>query len=247
MHSKFSNRNASLKKEESVLTEEEERTRRERRRASLAKLRNQKATIDDVESTVLHSHDIDNDEMDDSFEMFPPASRATKPVQDVRPKGGMLGGLQDAILKRRAMLDNTRQPSFRQKSSRNIFNEENTSAVQPSRPGQLAKGESFRAAPGRGLKKGESFRAPESSSFNLAKSPSRRAMMTSTGKQESIRLTGPHHLDPNTESIPPRPGMVRQPSMLQKLFAKKSSEGAPMRGMGSPQKSSFNMFSSPQT
>jgi hypothetical protein len=242
-------------KKENVLTEEEENSRKERRRLSLAKLRTQKTSVSEA---VMFGRGDDEEEVDDSFDMFPSQSRNRKARDKSPGKGdkgggrGLMGGLQEAVLKRRAMLD-AKSPSFRGSSrnlgasSRNLGgggggDEEVVSSSSPPGPGRLAKGESFRAGPGvNPLLKSRS--AGDSALL------SRRDLMGGAGKQQSIRLTGPHHnIDTAGSNVDnsssQRPGqMVRQPSILQKLFTKKSDNGSnsPMRNMGSPQKSSSNL------
>lgn len=235
MHNKFSNQRASEgpKKEETLLSEEEDFKRKERRRASLAKLRARKADVEiDVEKGVLRLTTEDA-EIDDSYEMFPTGS--LKSVGSPRPQKtkGLMGGLQEAVLKRRAMLEGGKIPSFRQSSSKSLGGDTDSSLASV-RPAKLAKGESFRAAP-HGKK---------------PSSPTKAGMLGAVGKQQSITLTGPQHLggmeediDESTSPRPAMPGMARQPSILHKLFSKKADVPA-VKNIGAPQKSSFNAFSS---
>ena len=248
VHNKIS-RGGSTKKEDKFITEEEDIARKERRRQSLAKLRNRKAALDDVNEAILHSAS-GADEMDDSFDMFPSRLNHHRKPSDIAAvqKSTVIDGLQEAVLKRRAMLDGSKSSSSRQLSTRNLGIE----TSNPSGPGNLSKGESFRAAPGRvGLTKGESFRAPLPGAGSPTKEQSRRGLLQNVGSQKSIMLTGPHHLSAEDGAGTPRSaGIARQPSMLQKIFAKKASgsgdAGGSLRNMGSPRKegSSFNLFSS---
>lgn len=240
MHNKMTRQRGGPTVESTTLpqTVEEDALRQERRQASLAKLRNQKASLEDVEAAVLHSTE---DGVDDSFEMFPSRLRIKTDVPPV--KGPMMSGLHEAVLKRRAMLD-AKSPSSRQLSSRNLEVAKSTGAPERG----LSKGESFRAAPTRApMVKGESYRAGPSNSNSV---PNRRGMMLGQASQKSIMLTGPHHSGAqDDEPVAPKQGIARQQSMLGKLFNKRAGGDvlASPRPTGSPtkqrsQKSAFNLF-----
>lgn len=222
MHTKMDRRKErSPRRGDAVaLTEEEDIARKERRRASLIRLRNQKASIDDVEASVLHNEE---DPIDDSFDMFPSRSRK---IETPHKNAPMMDGLQEAVLKRRALLESS-SPSNRSLNwtetsapDRGIARSDSSNRgliKGDSFNRNLEKGESFRAAPDRA--KGESFRAPVGAA---SKAPSRLAFMLGSTAQKPILLTGPHQVNATDEDSSLKTSSAKQ-TILHKIFFKKDS------------------------